>query len=110
MTQKGIEEELKRRLEEKEKKIAEKEKEIADYQDHLEYLQWAPGYPAADILNPLQKVMDGLQKELNHDFSSSDNVVKLIPKKKMRKNVNYSPTKVKARNFLTNVSYNRIKM
>ena len=27
----------------------------------------------------------------------------------MRKNVNYSPTKVKARNFLTNVSYNRIK-
>ena len=27
----------------------------------------------------------------------------------MSKNVNYSPTKVKARNFLTNVSYNRIK-
>ena len=53
--------------------------------------------------------MDGLQKELNQDFSSSDNVVKLIPKKKMGKNVNYSPTKVKARNFLTNVSYNRIK-
>ena len=53
--------------------------------------------------------MDGLQKELNQDFSSSDNVVKLIPKKKMRKNVNYSPTKVKARNFLTKVSYNRIK-
>ena len=53
--------------------------------------------------------MDGLQKELNQDFSSSDNVVKLIPKKKMCKNVNYSPTKVKARNFLSNVSYNRIK-
>ena len=53
--------------------------------------------------------MDGLQKELNQDFSSSDNVVKLIPKKKMGKNVHYSPTKVKARNFLTNVSYNRIK-
>ena len=53
--------------------------------------------------------MGGLQKELNQDFSSSDNVVKLIPKKKMRKNVNYSPTKVKVRNFLTNVSYNRIK-
>ena len=53
--------------------------------------------------------MDGLQKELNQDFCSSDNVVKLIPKKKIRKNVNYSPTKVKARNFLMNVSYNRIK-
>ena len=102
MTQKGVEEELKRLL-------VEKEKQIADYQDHLECFQWAPGYPMVHIPNPLQKVMDGLQKELNQDFSSSDNVVKLIPKKKMRKNVNYSPTKVKARNFLTNVSYNRIK-
>ena len=27
----------------------------------------------------------------------------------MRKNVNYSPTKVKVRNFLRNISYNRIK-
>ena len=53
--------------------------------------------------------MDGLQKELNQDFSSIDNVVKLILKKKVRKNVNYSPAKVKVRNFLTNVSYNRIK-
>ena len=104
MTQKGVEEELKRLL-------VEKEKEIADYQDHLECLQWAPGYPTstAHIPNPLQKTMDGLQKELNQDSSSSDNVVKLVPKKKMSKNVNYSPTKVKARNFLTNVSYNRIK-
>ena len=102
MTQKGVEEELKRLL-------VEKEKEIEDYQDHLECLQWAPGYATADIPNPLQKTMDGLQKELNQDFSSSDNVVKLIPKKKMRKNVNYSTTKVKVRNFLANVSYNRIK-
>ena len=104
MTQKGVEEEIKRLL-------VEKEKEIADYQDHLECLQSAPGYPisTAHIPNPLQKTIDGLQKELNRDFSSSDNVVKLIPKKRMRKNVNYSPTKVKARNFLTNVSYNRIK-
>ena len=104
MTQKGVEEELKRLL-------VEKEKEIADYQDHLECLQSAPGYPTstAHIPNPLKKTMDGLQKELNWDFSSSDNVAELIPKKKMSKNVNYSPTKVKARNFFTNVSYNRIK-
>ena len=102
MTQKGVEEELKRLL-------VEKEKEIADYQDYLECLQWALGYPTVHIPNPLQKTMDVLQKELNQDFSSSDNVVKLIPKKKMRKNVNYSPTKVKARNLLTNVSYNRIE-
>ena len=102
MTQKGVEEELKRLLVEKEKK---------DYQDYLECLQSAPDYPisTAHIPNPLQKMMDGLQKELNRDFSSSNNVIELIPKKKMRKYVNYSSTKVKAINFLTNVSYNRIK-
>ena len=27
----------------------------------------------------------------------------------MRNNKNYSPTKVKSRNFLTNISYNRLK-
>ena len=49
MTQKGVEEELKRLL-------VEKEKEIADYQDHLECLQSAPGYPisTAHIPNLLQ--------------------------------------------------------
>ena len=57
MTQKELEEELKRLLVEKEKEIAEKEKKIADYQDHLECLQWAPGYPMADIPNLLQKTM-----------------------------------------------------
>ena len=50
--------------------------------------------------------MEELEKELNQDFSSSD---KVNQKKKIRKNNNYSPTKVKARNLLTNVSYNRIK-
>ena len=82
-------------------------KELAEYQDHLECLQTAPGYPraTAHIPNPLQKTMEGLEKELNQDFSSSDKV----NQKKIRKNNNYSPTKVKARNFLTNVSYNRIK-
>ena len=49
--------------------------------------------------------MKELEKELNQNFSLSDKVISLIPKKK-RKNNNYSPIKVKARNFLTNVSYN----
>ena len=99
MTQKGVEEELKRRLE---------AKELAEYQGHLECLQTTPGYPraTAHISNPLQKTMEELEKELNQDFSSSD---KVNQKKKIRKNNNYSPTKVKARNLLTNVSYNRIK-
>ena len=62
MTQKGVEEELKRLL-------VEKEKKIANYQE--ECLQSTPGYPISTvhIPNPLQKTMDGLQKELNQ-FSS----------------------------------------
>ena len=53
--------------------------------------------------------------ELNQSFFLGDNVdrEKIIPKKEMRKNRNskkYSPTKVKARNFLTSISYNRLKI
>ena len=58
--------------------------------------------------------------ELNQNFFLGDNVgheenvisnKKIIPKKMIRKhsNKNYSPTKVKSRNFLTNISYNRLK-
>ena len=65
---------------------------------------------------PLKKVVDDLEREigeLNQDFFSSDNAVKKIPKKKIAScssnGSNYSPTKVKARNLLTNVSYTRVK-
>ena len=66
---------------------------------------------------PLKKVVDDLEREmggLNQDFFSSDNAVKKIPQKKItncssRKGSNYSPTKVKVKNFLTKVSYNRVK-
>ena len=94
MTQKGVEEELKRLL-------VHKEKEIADYQDHLECLQSAPGYPTSTthIPNPLQKTMDGLQKELNQDFSSNDNVVELIPKKKCLKMSTTVQQKLKRETF-----------
>ena len=51
----------------------------------------------------------GVAKRAKPGFLLKDNLVKSIPKKKMRKNVNCSPTKVKATNFLTNVSYNRIR-
>ena len=54
--------------------------------------------------------MESLEKELNQDFFSSNNVI--IPKKTIKKRSsfnNYNPTKVKARNFLTNISYNRVK-
>ena len=56
---------------------------------------------------PLKKVTDRLQKELNLDFLLDDNAVQKAPpsppKKKTRKRSNnYSQTKVKTRNFLTN--------
>ena len=44
------------------------------------------------------------QKDLN--FSQDNNVV---PKKEMKRRNDYSSTKVKARNLLTNVSYRRFK-
>ena len=59
---------------------------------------------------PLKSITESLEREVNQDFFSSDNVI--IPKKKTIKKRsfnNYSPTKVKARNFLTNISYNRVK-
>ena len=46
---------------------------------------------------PLQKTMSELEKELNRDIFLDDKAIK-----------NYSSSKIKARNFLTNVSYNRI--
>ena len=56
--------------------------------------------------------MESLEKELNQNIYLSDNVIKKIPKKEIkqiRSTNNYSVTKVKARNFLTDVSYNRVK-
>ena len=46
--------------------------------------------------------MQSLENELNLDIFLSDNDIKKKKKK-------YSSTKVKARNFLTNVSYNGVK-
>ena len=59
--------------------------------------------------------MESLEKELNRDIYLSDNAVdNTIAKKKqpsqLKTTINrYSSTKVKARNFLSNVSYNRVK-
>ena len=47
---------------------------------------------------PLEKTMLELQNELNQDIFSDDKAIK----------TSYSSTKIKARNFLTNVSYNRV--
>ena len=95
MTQKGVEAELKHLLEWE--------------ADHLGYLISAAHLPTSAAM-PLKSITKSLEKELNQDFFSSDNVI--IPKKTIKKRSsfnNYSPTKVKAKNFLTNISYNRVK-
>ena len=103
MTQKGVEAELKRPLKE----------EV----DHLDCLQTGgTDYPIStahlpkSTVMPLKSITESLEREVNQDFFSSDNVI--IPKKKTIKKRsfnNYSPAKVKARNFLTNILYNRVK-
>ena len=102
MTQKGVKTELKRLLEEE--------------ADHLDCLRMGGmGYPisTAHLLKsavmPLKIITESLESEVNQDFFSSDNVI--IPKTTIRKRSfnNYSPTKVKARNFLTNILNNRVK-
>ena len=50
--------------------------------------------------------MKSLEKELNLDIYLSDKDLKKQEKKEKKK---YSSTKVKAQNFLTNISYNGIK-
>ena len=73
------------------------------------------GYPISTAHLPnsavmtLKSITESLERKVNQDFFSSDNVI--IPKKTIKKRSfnNYSPTKVKVRNFLTNISYNRVK-
>ena len=62
--------------------------------------------------SPLTTVVKDLEKELNQDFSNEDNVVRtqnIIAKKDIKRKKVYSLAKVKARNFLTNLSYKRVK-
>ena len=68
--------------------------------------------------NPLKNVLTDTKKdlELNQIFFLDNNVdhEKIIPRKEMKKSrnrnsKNYSPTKVKVQNFLTNITYNRLK-
>ena len=102
MTRKGVEAELKRLLEED--------------AGHLDCRQMGgTSYPIStarlpkSAVMPLKSTTESLEREVNQDFFSSDNVI--IPKKTIKKRSfnNYSPTKVKVRNFLTNISYNRVK-
>ena len=67
------------------------------------------------VENPLNSLIQQLDLELKQNFFLGDNVdheqndPKIILKniiKKCKSEINYSPTKVRSRNFLTNISYN----
>ena len=58
------------------------------------------------VRNPLSETMKSLEKELNQNIYLDDKELTNNERKQKKK---YSSTKVKARNFLTNISYNGIK-
>ena len=81
---------------------------------------------AETIQNPLDNLAQGIEHELevSQNFFLHDNVncgqqqqqeqqhfvpTKPIPRCLSRRKKRCSPTKVKSRNFLTNISYNRLK-
>ena len=70
--------------------------------------QSIPGQEQKDIETLLSTFREGAESQQEQNFSQEDNDVP--PKKRKRKSTtNYSNTKVKARNLLTNVSYRRFK-
>ena len=68
--------------------------------------------PETNIQNPLLETVESLEREVNQDIYLNDNAKHRIAKKRQRSCSpvkKYSSTKVKVRNFLSIVSYNRIK-
>ena len=63
-------------------------------------------YNPTMIENPLSETMKSLERELSRDIYLDD---KELLKKERKEKKKYSSTKVKARNFLTNISYSGIK-
>ena len=72
----------------------------------LEKLLFIQPTQTAKVNNPLSETMKSLEKELNRDIYLNDKELLIRERKEKKK---YSSTKVKARNFLTNISYNGIK-
>ena len=59
-----------------------------------------------DMETLLSTFTENIESQQDQDLSQDDNV---IPKKKMKRRKDYSNTKVRTRNLLTNVSYRRFK-
>ena len=88
------------------RKLLEEKKEKEYTMSELEKLLFIQPTPTAKVNNPLSETMKSLEKELNRDIYSNDKEFLIRERKEKKK---YSSTKVKARNFLTNISYNSIK-
>ena len=70
--------------------------------------QSIPQHEQKDMETLLSTFTEGTESQQDQNFSQDDNDVP--PKKKKRNStINYSNTKVKARNILTNVSHRRLK-
>ena len=70
--------------------------------------QSIPEQEQKDMETLLSTFTEGTESQQDQNFSQDDNDVP--PKKKKRNStINYSNTKVKARNILTNVSHRRFK-
>ena len=87
-------------------KLLEQKKEKEYSMSELEKLLFMQPTQTVKVNNPLSETMKSLEKELNRDIYSSDKEFLIKERKEKKK---YSSTKVKARNFLTNISYNSIK-
>ena len=87
-------------------KLLEQKKEKEYSMSELEKLLFMQPTQTVKVNNPLSETMKSLEKELNRDIYSNDKEFLIRERKEKKK---YSSTKVKARNFLTNISYNGIK-
>ena len=88
-------------------KLLEQKKEKEYSMSEIEKLLFIQNQPTQTIVqNPLSETMKSLEKELSRDIYLNDKEFLIKERKEKKK---YSSTKVKARNFLTNISYNGIK-
>ena len=87
------------------RKLLEEKKEKEYSMSELEKLLFIQPTPTTEVKNPLSQTIKSLEKELNRDIYLNDK--EFLRERKEKKK--YSSTKVKARNFLTNISYNSIK-
>ena len=79
---------------------------MIDFQNFSQFQSQSRVEQEKDMQNLLNTISEEIESQQGQDFFQDDNDV---PKKEKNAKSNYSSTKVKARNLLTNVSYRRYK-